>query len=965
VLNKLNTVPYLDRKDRNPRRIPGTCEWFVGHRLFRDWLEGVEGKSKALSVSADPGCGKWVLAKHLVDDVLATTETRTTCYFFFKDDFEDQKSAINALCCILHQLFTQKPALFSEAIHARLEAEGPNLSLSFRDLWDMLVEAADHEEAGEILCILDALDECKSEDCSRLINALLDLQHTKKAPNLRFLLTSRPYGTIRRSFQLPDAPDLAVIHLSGENEAEIEQISKEIDVFIKARVQGIGARLMLDEQQKDLLLHGLLGVPHRTYLWVYLTLNLIESDENIKKGKIRQALSQLPMSVDGAYEKVLSASRDPDEARKALNIIVAAERPLTLGEMNFALALRPSHHSYEDVDLASDESFRERLRDICGLFVTVIESRIYLLHQSAREFLVNTGIGHTPPQDRGERGEKREQKRGEERLEKNDVPNLRWKHSLQPSESHRILGEICLWNLQFPELHNDPISGRCTHIKEFKLLEYSAFYWAVHLTAPHVRVDKQMTEAILDICRVCHQHRPFWFRVVAKNFASRQNKFMDPSISDETSIHVTLLMVASFFGIAPAVEALIKRGGGGDLLARDYHGRTALSWAAAYGHHDAARILIDSQPGVLRGLGWLGLWKPAIIEAADSKGITPLMYAVRGESESVAKLLLDRGADLEARDDRGATALWWVADSPRCAAVVRLLLERGADIEIKDRLGKGPLYIAAQYSYADAARLLLDRGADVNSRNGSLGATPLMAAIGKRRTTTAKLLLEHNADIRVRTEDGSTAFSLACHMGQLDLVKLLLVRGADVESKDLFGVSALAEACQYGHEAVARLLIEHGADVESRDVPGKTVLYYAWFRGMPYANESVLVANLLLENGADVNAKDSQGRSVLAAVAALCNGHGVQWLLKNGADLESEDMEGRTPLAWAVSEAFDDNAIPVLLEAGANVNARDRDGRSILQMATDKKLSPFVIKLLIQYGAELNPKDKDDKQDAI
>jgi hypothetical protein len=309
VLNKLNTVPYLDRKDRNPRQIPGTCEWFVGHRLFRDWLEGVEGKSKALWVSADPGCGKSVLAKHLVDDVLATTETRTTCYFFFKDDFEDQKSAINALCCILHQLFTQKPALFSEAIHARLEAEGPNLSLSFRDLWDMLVEAADHEEAGEILCILDALDECKSEDCSRLITALLDLQHTKKAPNLKFLLTSRPYGTIRRSFQLPGAADLAVVHLSGENEAEIEQISKEIDIFIKARVQGIGARLMLDEQQKDLLLQGLLGVPHRTYLWVYLTLNLIDSDENINKGKIRQALSQLPMSVDGAYEKVLCKPR--------------------------------------------------------------------------------------------------------------------------------------------------------------------------------------------------------------------------------------------------------------------------------------------------------------------------------------------------------------------------------------------------------------------------------------------------------------------------------------------------------------------------------------------------------------------------------------------------------------------------------------------------------------------------------
>src|SRR5882762_7065915 len=64
-----------------------------------------------LWISADPGCGKSVFVKYLVDPISETTECRTTCYFFFKDDFEDQKSAASALCYILHQLFMQRRIL--------------------------------------------------------------------------------------------------------------------------------------------------------------------------------------------------------------------------------------------------------------------------------------------------------------------------------------------------------------------------------------------------------------------------------------------------------------------------------------------------------------------------------------------------------------------------------------------------------------------------------------------------------------------------------------------------------------------------------------------------------------------------------------------------------------------------------------------------------------------------------------
>ena len=803
LLNRLKTVPYADRKNRNPARIPGTCEWFVGHKVFRDWLEASDGKP--LWVSADPGCGKSVLARHLVDDVLESTETRTTCYFFFKDDFEDQKSAANAISCILHQLLTQRPWLFSEDVRAKVKAGGEKLLTSFSDLWELLLEVAEGESAGEILCILDALDECGFEGRLKISGSLLEEHRKQKAPNLKFLLTSRPFGSIRHSLQLPHNAELAVVHLSGENQAEMDQISKEIDIFIRARVRSISARFYLNEEKQNQLLDGLLGVSHRTYLWVYLTLNLIESDDNINKGKIEKAVSHLPRSVDQAYERVMSTSCNVEEAKRALHIIVAAETPLTLREMNFALTLRPSHHSYDDVDLASDEWFRERLRDICGLFVTVIESKIYLLHQTAKEFLVRADAAED---------ESSKASAGKEMV------RLRWKHSLEPHESHRVLGEICLWHLQFPELHRDPISGDFARlharIKNYEFLVYSAYYWYLHLRVPGVKFDLSMTKAMLAILKACHQHRPFWFRVVAKCYFSRDLPTVFPTVADDST--TTPLMIASFFGLAPAVESFIKAEGGG-VLARDSNGKTALVWAATYDHHAVAKVLIDSQNGVLGGLSWLGIWKPTIIDAPDKDGLTPLIWAARRPYDSTARLLIEKGANLEAREKSGRTPLLWACNGPGGAKMVRLLLEKGADFEAMDYRGETPLTRASEVGDAEMVQLLLQQGADINRPDGSEGKTPLVWAIEGKKDAIAKLLLDKGADIRLRSEKGFTPLSMACEMGQSDLVKTLLEKGVDVESRDAFGYSALSKACLNGHEAVVQVLLEYGLARLSNTLP--------------------------------------------------------------------------------------------------------------------------------------------------
>jgi len=171
LLKRLHVSPYQDRKERNPDRVPETCDWFVSHRLFREWKESQT--SRILWVSADPGCGKSVLAKYLVDQVLPTTQSRTVCYFFFKDDFEDQKSVVSALSCILRQLFLQKRSLLSDSVLDQFDTNGELFTNSFTELWKILLKVAEDERAGEIVCLLDAIDECEDLGRSQLTQALV------------------------------------------------------------------------------------------------------------------------------------------------------------------------------------------------------------------------------------------------------------------------------------------------------------------------------------------------------------------------------------------------------------------------------------------------------------------------------------------------------------------------------------------------------------------------------------------------------------------------------------------------------------------------------------------------------------------------------------------------------------------------------------------------------------------------
>lgn len=258
------TSNYREDKERIEKRVAGTCRWVLDHPKYLAWKQST---NNLLWISADPGCGKSVLSRALVDERLVVPESGTTtvCYYFFKDDDAGRQGAANALSSILHQIFTAKPLLLRYAMKS-FDGHGTRLNEMLSTLWDILETAGD-SEAGEIVCVLDALDECRDMDRKILIRKIggLYLDNEWSTARLKFLMTSRPYSDIENAFGY-EINNLDSISLRGEH--EIEHISREINMVIDDKVPRIcrARRHPLPEPLQVLLIEKLKATPNRTYL---------------------------------------------------------------------------------------------------------------------------------------------------------------------------------------------------------------------------------------------------------------------------------------------------------------------------------------------------------------------------------------------------------------------------------------------------------------------------------------------------------------------------------------------------------------------------------------------------------------------------------------------------------------------------------------------------------------------------
>jgi len=198
----------------------------------------------------------------------------------------------------------------------------------------------------------------------------------------------------------------------------------------------------------------------------------------------------------------------------------------------------------------------------------------------------------------------------------------------------------------------------------------------------------------------------------------------------------------------------------------------------------------------------------------EHNGCTVLRASTELARESFMSILLERGADVNAKSDLGVTAIMLASrlGHPSC---ISLLVDRGANVNAKNSYDGGTaLMIASQKGHPSCISLLLDRGANVDAKNND-GVTALMIASNNEHPSCISLLLDRGADLNAKTNDGYTALMAASQEGHSSCISLLLDRGADVNAKNNKGCTALMIASQEGHPSCISLLLVRGSDVDA------------------------------------------------------------------------------------------------------------------------------------------------------
>lgn len=234
---------------------------------------------------------------------------------------------------------------------------------------------------------------------------------------------------------------------------------------------------------------------------------------------------------------------------------------------------------------------------------------------------------------------------------------------------------------------------------------------------------------------------------------------------------------------------------------------------------------------------------PGLVNKPDASGYTPLHMAVRSLHVQAAKKLLAAGADVNAKDRHGATALHMVllagGDAKemkqRRESLTALLIENGADAKAVDERGKSPLHMAAIRGSIELLDLLAKAGAEVAARDRS-GRTPLHDAALYNHISVITWLLSKEVDLNAADTRGDTPLHCAVLRFRKAAAERLIAGGAKVNAKNKSGATPLHLTGSAGPEekevdhlmtAVAKVLLTHGAEINAADRAGFTPLHYA------------------------------------------------------------------------------------------------------------------------------------------
>lgn len=352
-------------------------QWIFEHADFYNWRNNEQGR--VLWIKGDPGKGKTMLLCGIIDEMSALTrledKSATTLLSFFFCQATDSRinNAAAVLRGLIYLLINQQPSLLS---HVRKKYDHAGKAL-FEDanawvaLSEIFTRILQDPGLNSTYLIIDALDECIA-DLPKLLEFIV--QRSAISPRIKWVISSRNWPDIEERLERAGQKMTLCLELNPKS------ISAAVSTYIEHKTSQLADQKNYDARTREAVIQHLVSNANDTFLWVAL---VCENLKNVPRWKTLTKLNEFPPGLDSLYRRIVSQiynSDDADLCKQILAITSTVYRPITLTQISYLVQTLE--------DMADDHESLAAIIGLCGSLLTLRDSTIYFVHQSAKDFLL-------------------------------------------------------------------------------------------------------------------------------------------------------------------------------------------------------------------------------------------------------------------------------------------------------------------------------------------------------------------------------------------------------------------------------------------------------------------------------------------------------------------------------------------------------------------------------------------------
>ncbi|KAF4447052.1 Pfs, NACHT and Ankyrin domain protein [Fusarium austroafricanum] len=626
-----------------------TCRWFLEQPSYRSWLDpqNLDQHHGFLWIRGKPGAGKSTMMKFAYQNYRYMSRNTVVAKFFFNAHGEVLERTIEGMyrSLILQLLkgYSSLQCVLDDSIIDTESISGrPSLWILKRVLCSVILNLGNRA----FTCFIDALDECDEQQTMDMVQYFEEVAEQAAGSHipLRICFSSRhyPYIIVNRGIQLTleDHP--------GHFQDLYDYVSRSLQI------------------RDTVLCHKLARKASGVFLWVVLVVNILNKEYRHGGLALRRKVEEIPSGLSNLFRNILERGPENMEDFKLCILwILCAKRPLTPAELHHAIWSGLRHQDIVDQQLPYFNTQSQAEMCVISSSKGLAEIKkakrptVQFIHESVRDFLV---------QDRGLR-------------ELWPDLGLDWE-----IPSHETLKNCC-------NAYMDYVSMRSTTHQNSQPSLYKTFpflSYACHEVLHHADV------AARGRCQEGFLHSFFMHHQTTIIDCPRDHRpqYYTPRAS--------LLYILASEDCPNLIRTVLQKSPNIDILGERH--RYPLFAALIHRNRDSVAALLDAPStvgvgvDVLERLNAMGSYYGKLSD--HFKGHTPFSWAVAYNYVSLARLLLNKGADVNEHDSIGQSPIF-LSSYGGHEAMTGLLIEKGADVNLRDTYKRSPLSWASMAGHTD------------------------------------------------------------------------------------------------------------------------------------------------------------------------------------------------------------------------------------------------------------------------